>query len=313
MKLGSTASNDKRMELTEHLGELRGHIIKSIWYLILGAIATYQFFGPIYGFLYRPLAKEMNQLNRLRTDIERKELITQAPASLQPYLYKPPFAVHDPVTRVEFNRLVDVMTWERLHPIQTPMMSTIFHNFFEPFMVQVKISMITGFILVLPFVVWEFTKFILPALTPQERKPLRMLVPLSAFLMACGVTIAYVTMFYAMHWFLGYLDNFPQPAILMQDPGDYVVFMLKMMAAFGVAFQLPVVLMALAFMGLITSKGLIKQWRWGLVIAVLGGVFTPANDPMSWALMVFPLLALYFGSYFLVRYVERIKARSKPA
>jgi sec-independent protein translocase protein TatC len=313
MKLGNISPHDKRMELTEHLGELRGHIIKSIWYLILGAIIAYQFFGPIYGFLYRPLKKEMTLLNHERTLKEIKQQIEEAPEALRPYLLNPPLATHDPPTKAEFNHLVDVMEWERQHPLQTPMMSQVFHTFYDPFMVQLKVSMLLGFILVMPLIVWEFTKFILPALTPQERKPLRMLVPLSAFLLACGIVIAYITMFFAMHWFLGYLDNFPQPAILMQDPNDYVIFMLKMMAAFGVAFQLPVVLMGLAYTGLVTSKGLIKQWRYGLVISVLGGVFTPANDPMSWALMVFPLLALYFGSYFLVRHVERIKARSKPA
>jgi sec-independent protein translocase protein TatC len=301
------------MELTEHLGELRGHIIKSIWYLILGAIIAYQFFGPIYGFLYRPLAKEMKQLNELRTKREIAQQIEEAPEALRPYLVSLPYAAHDPPSKADFDHVIDVIKWERLHPLQNPMMSQVFNTFYEPFMVQLKVSMLLGFIIVMPLVVWEFTKFILPALTPQERKPLGMLVPLSAFLLTCGVVIAYVTMFFAMHWFLGYLDNFPQPAILMQNPGDYVIFMLKMMAAFGVAFQLPVLLMGLAYMGLVTSKGLIKQWRWGLVISVLGGVFTPANDPMSWALMVFPLLGLYFGSFFLVRYVERIKAKSKPA
>ena len=257
MKLGSISPHDKRMELTEHLGELRGHIIKSIWYLILGAIIAYQFFGPIYGFLYRPLKKELTQLNQERTAREIKQLISEAPEALRPYLLKPPYATHDPPTMMEFNHLVDALVWERQHPVQTPMMSQVFTNFYEAFMVQFKVSLILGFILVMPLVVWEFTKFILPALTPQERKPLRMLVPLSAFLLICGVVIAYITMFYAMHWFLGYLDNFPQPAILMQNASDYVIFMLKMMAAFGVAFQLPVVLMGLAYAGLVTSSGLI--------------------------------------------------------
>lgn len=311
--MGTIAPHDKRMELTEHLGELRGHLIKSIWYLILGAIIAYQFFGPIYGFMYRPLEKEMNRLNTLRMAAQVKHQADSAPDSVKKLILQIPHATHNPPTQEEFNKLADCVAFIREHPVATPLMSTIFRSFYEPFMVQLKISMVVGFIIVLPLVVWEFTKFILPALTPQERKPLRMLVPLSAFLLMCGVAIAYITMFFAMGWFLGYLDNFPQPAILMQDPNDYVLFLLKMMAAFGVAFQLPVVLMGLGFAGLVTSKGLIKQWRWGLVISVLGGVFTPANDPMSWALMVFPLLGLYFGSYFLVRYVERLKAKSKPA
>ncbi len=304
------APHDKRMELTEHLAELRTHLIKSIWYLILGAVIAYQFFGPLYGFLYRPLERELNQANAKRIKTAVALQASKAPASLQHDVLIIPHATHNPPTMEEFNRLADCIAWIREHPVATPLMSTIFTTFYAPFMVQLKISMVVGLIMVLPLVVWEFVMFVLPALTPQERKPLRMLVPLSAALLLFGVTIAYITMFYAMGWFLGYLDNFPQPAVLMQDPNDYVLFLLKMMAAFGIAFQLPVVLMALGYAGLVTSKGLIKQWRWGLVIAVLGGVFTPANDPMSWALMVFPLLGLYFGSYFLVRYVEKVKAKA---
>jgi Sec-independent protein secretion pathway component TatC len=128
------------------------------------------------------------------------------------------------------------------------------------------------------------------------------------FLMLAGALVAYITMFFAVGWFLGYLNNFPQPAILMQDPNDYILFLLKMMAAFAIAFQLPVVLMALAYAGLVTSKGLITQWKWGLVIACLGMVFTPANDPWSLALIAVALLILYFGSILLVKYIERTRA-----
>jgi sec-independent protein translocase protein TatC len=305
------SAHDKRMELTEHLAELRTHIIKSIWYIILGAIIAYQFFNPIYGFFYRPLKKELSRLNAIRIKAEVAAQAADAPEHLRPFILNIPHALHDPPTREEFNELADTVAYIRTHPVTTPLMSTIFRSFWEPFMVKLKISMVVGLIMVLPLVVWELTKFILPALTPGERKPLRLLVPLSAFLLLSGITVAYITMFFAMGWFLSYLDEFPQPAILMQDPNDYILFLLKMMAAFGIAFQLPVVLMGMAYAGLVTSAGLLKQWRWGIVIAFLGGVFTPANDPMSWALMVIPLLVLYFGSFFLVRYVENVRARAR--
>ncbi len=309
----SEHTNDKRMELTEHLGELRTHLIKSIWYLVLGAIAAYQFFGPIYGFLYRPLEKEMNALNAERVKAEIKLQVSKAPKKLQPDLLIIPHAFHNPPTQEEFNRLADAVSWIREHPVATPMMSTIFRGFYEPFMVQLKISMVIGLLMVLPFIMWEFAQFVLPALTPQEKKPLRLLVPLSMFLMLAGALVAYITMFFAVGWFLGYLNNFPQPAILMQDPNDYILFLLKMMAAFAIAFQLPVVLMALAYAGLVTSKGLITQWKWGLVIACLGMIFTPANDPWSLALIAVALLILYFGSILLVKYIERTRAKAKSA
>lgn len=300
-------NDDKRMELTEHLGELRTRLIRSIWYLVIGAVVAYQFFPFLYGLLYKPLEKEVAVLNHSRI---QKELHAQDKDG-DPFLLLP-VALTDPPTKDDYVRLEKALIWLREHPTLTPLTSVVFHNFYEPFTVRITISVLFGFILVLPLVVWELAQFIMPALTLQERKPLRVLVPLSSFLLISGVAVAYATMFYAMGWFLGYLDDFPQGAVLMQDPNDYVIFLVKMMAAFGIAFQLPVVLMAFAYTGLVTSKGLIKNWRWGVLIAFLGGVLTPANDPMSWILMVVPLLILYFGSVFLVKYVERLKAKARP-
>jgi len=301
--------HEKRMELTEHLSELRSRIIRSLWYLVIGAIIAYNCFQPLYGLLYRPLEKEITRLNKIQIQKQIDAQGKQA-GDLKAEVFVLPHATHDPPTKEEFNQLADAVDWIRRHPVATPLMSIVFKNFHEPFMVRLTIGVIAGFILVLPLVVWELVMFIAPALTPQEKKPLRLLVPLSIFLIICGIAVAYATMFYAMGWFLSYLDDFPQPAVLMQDPNDYVMFFIKMMAAFAIAFQLPVILMGGAFLGFVTSKGLTKHWRWGVIIAFLGGLLTPANDPMSWILMVVPLLILYFGSIGLVKWVEM--ARPKP-
>ena len=294
------ALHDKRMELTEHLGELRSRIMRSIMYAVVGAIIAYQFFPMLYGALYKPLSQEMNRQNTTRQNIVNPVLPLSHEAK-------------GPVpTKEEFDNLYRDYLNLRDNPPARPVMSIVFRGFQEAFLVRVSVSMIFGLVLITPLVLWELAMFITPALTPTERRPLRLLIPVSVFLMASGIAVAYTTMFYAMHWFLSYLDDFPQPAVLMQDPNDYILFFVKMMAVFGLAFQLPVVLMGGAFAGLITSKGLIKHWRWGFVIAALGGVFTPANDMFSIALMAGPLLLLYFGSILLVKIVEKMKAKNKP-
>ncbi len=297
--------DEKRMELMEHLAELRTRIMRSILYLILGAIIAYQFFTPIYNFLYRPLDLQMKRLNRHLPN-------RAAPSGVHiedDKLYIPP--AHNPPNTQDYENLRQAVLWISENPGGRVVWGNVFHGFHEAFLVRLKLSFLFGFILVTPFILWEISLFILPALTPQERKPLRMLVPLSIFQLIFGVTVAYLTMFFAMAWFLSYLGDFPKDAALMQDPNEYIVFLVKMMAAFGVAFQLPVVMMGGAYLGLITSKGLMKHWRWGVVIAVLGGVFTPSNDLISMALMSIPLLILYFGSILLVKLVERIKANEK--
>jgi sec-independent protein translocase protein TatC len=305
---------DKRMELTEHLAELRTRLMRSILYLLVGTIVAYQFFTPLYNFMYKPLEKEITRLNVIRSQKAAEERAHEANLGFDPLHGIP--APHNPVTADDLLIRDRIITWMYLHPPTINQLSgDVFHGFYEMFTVRLKLSMMFGLMLVTPLIVQELALFILPALTPLERKPLRLLMPLSIFLLICGVMVAYFTLFFAMRWFLSYLEDFPPGATLLQDPGDYIMFFVKMMAAFGIAFQLPVVLMTLGFFGLVTSKGLAQQWRWGVVIAALGGLFTPSNDIISMALMSIPLLLLYFGSIFLVKIVERIKAneKSKPA
>ncbi|HLI47804.1 MAG TPA: twin-arginine translocase subunit TatC [Chthonomonas sp.] len=300
--------DEKRMELTEHLAELRMRIIRSLFYVLVGAVLAYQVFTPIYNFLYQPLAKQIERLDKQRVvaNAASSNKIVFGPDGR---IYIPP--LHNPPTYQDIENLRELVIWGLQHPGQKPVIGDVFRNFHEMFLVRLKLSLLFGFILVIPFVLWEAAAFVLPALTPEERRPLRLMFPISVFLLLFGVVVAYVTMFYAMGWFLSYLSDFPPGATLMQDPNDYIVFMVKMMAAFGVAFQLPVVLMAGTYLGIVNSKSLIKQWRWGVLIAVVGGLLTPSNDIISWTLMVIPLLVLYFGSYFLVRLVEWIKIRDQ--
>ena len=152
--------------------------------------------------------------------------------------------------------------------------------------------------------------FVTPALTPTEKKPLRFLIPLSVSLLVFGIVIAYITLFFAIGWFTSFLDDFSQTTLL-QNPEEYVMFVFAMMASFGIAFQLPVVLMGGAYLNLITAKGLIKNWRWGIVIAALGALFVPSNDIPSMVLIAVPLLILYFGSIVLVKMVEMGREREK--
>ena len=305
-------TDDKRMELTEHLGELRTRIIRCIWYLVIGSVLAYQFFTPVYGLMYAPLHNEIDRMNKTRTLEEAKKQIDVDKPPFDPMNMPKP---HNPPTSEDLQARDQVIAWIYTHPATPPMTGEAFNGFHEMFMVRLQLSVILGFIFVTPLLIREIALFILPALTPQERRPMKYLVPVSIFCLLFGISVAYATLFFAMRWFLSYLGDFPHGATLLQDPGEYILFFVKMMAAFGFAFQLPVLLMAGAFVGMITSEGLIKHWRWGVVIAVLGGVFTPSNDVISMALMAIPLLLLYFGSILLVKMVERMKARDrfKPA
>lgn len=180
-------------------------------------------------------------------------------------------------------------------------------NVTQPFMVQMQISLVGGLILALPLVTLELWGFVAPGLTRQERKGLHLVVPLSLFFFLMGVASAYFILPSAFKWFVSFIKA---DEVLRQNPMQYVLFVVKMMLAFGLVFQLPVILMFLAWIGLVNTRLLKENWRTALVLtSVVGAVATPSQDAFSMMMMAVPLAGLYFASIWLVGIVERMKSR----
>jgi sec-independent protein translocase protein TatC len=177
----------------------------------------------------------------------------------------------------------------------------------EPFMVQMQISLVGGLILAIPFITMELWGFVAPGLTPEEKKGFHLVVPLSVMFFLLGLTCAYLILPSAFGWFASFIRP---DAGLQQSPVRYITFVVKMLLAFGLVFQLPVVLMFLAWVGIVTSDMLKKNWRAAIVAtSVIGAVATPSNDAFTMLMMAIPLAILYFASIWLVALVERIRAR----
>ena len=303
---------DKRMELTEHLSELRSRLMRCMLYLLAGSVIGYIYFKPIYSFLEKPLITEITRLNKVR-NIAAMQGNQAHPAQKGVIdLLPAPIAVGEKITPQDFNRLIEAIKYLETKPASNMQVGQVFAGFTEPFLVQLKLAIVVGFILVTPLVIWEAAMFVTPALTPHEKRPLKFLMPLSILLLIFGMTVAYFTLFFAIGWFMSFLDSFPDTTVL-QNPEQYVMFFFKMMAAFGITFQLPVVLMGGAYLNLITSKSLIKNWKWGLMLGPIGALIIPSNDIPSMVMIAIPLWVLYFGSILLVKMVEWSKARRKPA
>ncbi|MEP6754313.1 MAG: twin-arginine translocase subunit TatC [Chthonomonadales bacterium] len=248
-KRDRTPDEEKRMELTEHLGELRNRIIRIGMYIAIGATVCYYKFQLLYGFLFAPMKKAMNG------------------------------------TKLEWR--------------------IVFTNFTEAFFVVLQVSFFAGLILVLPLIIGELYGFISPALTKEEKKPLRFVVPMSVVLFGLGVALAYWTATFAIIWFVDYVRLFPNGA-LYQDPKLYVMFMLKMMGIFGLVFQLPVLLSFLAWVGILTAATMKRTWRHAvLIISVVGLIITPSNDMFTMLMMIIPVIVLYLGSIVLVGFIEK--------
>ncbi|HEU4753178.1 MAG TPA: twin-arginine translocase subunit TatC [Armatimonadota bacterium] len=192
---------------------------------------------------------------------------------------------------------------------QHPSWKPVFHTITEGFMVQLQVSLVSGLIIAVPLITTEIWGFVAPGLTSTERRVFYLVVPLSLLFFALGIVIGYLVMYPTVQWFGSFI---PDDAQLLQSPLTYIVFMVKMVLAFGLCFQLPMVLMFLGYIGMVTSRVLVQQWRAAVVACcVLGAVATPSQDPLSMALMSVPLVLLYIVSIFLVRFVESVRDRQQ--
>ncbi len=175
-------------------------------------------------------------------------------------------------------------------------------GFPEAFMIRMQICMVAGLIIMSPLVIWQIWAFVSPGLTPNEKRPLKWIAPLSVVLFVSGVTVCYFIMPAAFKWFASYV---PKGAELRPSVQASVLFTVKMLFAFGVVFQLPVVLMLLAMVGIVDSQMLKGNWRTAMVaVSIVAAVATPSNDAFSMLCMAIPVAGLYLFSILLVWLVE---------
>lgn len=178
----------------------------------------------------------------------------------------------------------------------------------EPFWVYTKLAIIGALIISSPVVLWELWKFVAPGLYRKER---RMVMGITGATAACfmgGAIFGYAVLCTpALAYMFSFAEKFNdfqiQPTITMDE---LVGFMLAMLLGTGVAFELPVVLAVLGWIGLVSAKKLWKFDKYALILsAVVGGVLTPSPDVLSQLLMAGPLFALYNFSILVVWLIER--------
>ena len=163
----------------------------------------------------------------------------------------------------------------------------------EPFMIWMKAGLITGLVLALPVVMYFLWCFVAEGLYPHEKKYVHIFLPISILLFIAGVTLAF---FFVFEPVLGFLFSFnrqmgiaPQMRI-----NDWLSFVMFLPLGFGVAFQLPLVMLFMNRINLFSVEDYLDKWRIAVMcIFVLSMILTPA-DPISMLLLAIPLTLLYF-------------------
>lgn len=169
-----------------------------------------------------------------------------------------------------------------------------------------RVSLLSGVALALPYILFEIFLFINPGLKPAERKIVLAVIPVATLLFAAGVAFAYFVMLpNALPFLTGFLGISTQ-----LRPASYIRFVTGVMFWIGVTFEFPLLIYVLATLGIVNAGMLWRSWRYALVgIAVLAAAITPTVDPVNMGLVMAPMIVLYFLSTGLAAVAQRQRLR----
>ena len=184
----------------------------------------------------------------------------------------------------------------------------IFTALTEAFFTYLKVAFFGGAFISFPIIAHQIWLFIAPGMYRSEKRALAPFLIASPVMFLAGAALAYYFVFPAAFKFF---VSFETPAVAGGVPiqleakvGEYLDLVMKLIFAFGIAFQMPVALSLMAKVGIVSSKGLRKARRYAIVgIFVAAAILTPP-DPMSQIGLAIPLMALYELSIFAAKLVE---------
>jgi sec-independent protein translocase protein TatC len=178
----------------------------------------------------------------------------------------------------------------------------------EPFTTAVKVSLIAAIAVVLPVLLWQLWAFLAPAVDEKIQRALVVFVVFSTALFAAGVAFTY---FVVMPKAITFLTEFDEELYDVQIRASYYLsFVAVLLLAAGIAFQMPIFILALVRIGVVTSGSLRRNRRYALVGLVAFAILLPTVDPVSLALELIPLLVLFELSIWLSVLMERRWERS---
>lgn len=326
-----------KMTFGEHLDELRLTLVKTILALVVGFIVAMFFARDVVQYVQKPLKDalkdyysklaahdyrhklieenkdgETEGVDAAAKQLEEQHLVPEEyflsrqewlailksidPKAVEKSATQPPEAILGPGDKIK------VRLYHRVE--DDPRVRVIGLRVEEPFVVYMKAAVVLGAVFASPFVFYFIWQFVAAGLYPHEQRYVHIFLPFSLGLFLAGAALAFFGVFqFVLRFFFGFsgwMGIDLEPRIT-----DWLSFVLILPLGFGIAFQLPLVMLFLERIGVFTVASYLASWRISvLVIAFLAMLFTP-SDPYSMLLMMMPLIGLYFFGILLCRWMPR--------
>lgn len=270
------STDEARMTFTEHLAELRTRIIRSMISIVVAFIFCYALSNQIFMLIAWPLAP-LHEAG-IVTPVQPPE---PGATSAETPAHQTPKA-----------------QWTVLNPL-------------EPIMVKIKLAAYASVLIALPFIMYQLCAFIFPGLKPNERRMVQFLLFGCAGFALLGVVVAY---FGVLPLLLPYLMQWVPEGVQFQfRMSETITQILLGLFGFAVAFQFPMVSLALVYLGLLTPETLKRFRRLAIVVLAIAAALLTPPDPISMMIMLIPMIILYEISIWISYSVYRRRQRDKNA
>lgn len=189
--------------------------------------------------------------------------------------------------------------------------SLIFTGLPEAFFTYLKVSFLAGLILASPYLIYHFWMFVAPGLYRKERKMMAPIILLSAFFFIGGALFGYFIVFpWGFKFFLGFASDKIKALPSMKE---YLAFSAKLLLAFGLVFELPMVLTFMARLGIVSVAFLKKNRKYALLLFFAGAAMLTPPDVVTQIMMALPLMVLYEISIIGAKVFGKKKPEPVPA
>jgi sec-independent protein translocase protein TatC len=282
-----------KMSFGQHLEELRVALWKCIIALLLGSLVGFAIGKQVVVFIQTPLQAG---LEAFRIDQARDW------SGKEPVIVEDRTFIPIEVFEKQEEAMRKRMLWMPLD--QDPRTQPIGTGVQDAFMVYVKAALLVGAVVASPAIFFFIWSFVASGLYAHERKYVYIFMPFSLGLFLLGASVAF---FFAVKLVVVFLFGFYRWLEIAPTPriNEWLSFVLLLPIGFGIAFQLPLVMLFLERIGVFTRAVYLSAWRIAiLVICVLSMLLTPA-DPWSMILLAVPLTVLYFGGIGLCTFLPR--------
>ena len=278
------------MPFLDHLEELRWRILKALAAVLAGTCLCFLFVEPLLGLLVQPYEEAVLSLKEQGSPGVVEAIRGWLTELRGVEVEEPPIetATEPAVPYGSQLQSLRVMTW---------------------FFVYLQVSLLGGFLLALPVVFYQFWRFVAPGLLDTERRLFVPLMTMSVGCFAAGAAVAHsIVLPIGLRFFLS-LE--PKDMTSQWAVDEYIGFVLRLLFGFGLVFEMPVVSLFLARLGLITADTLRRVRRYAVVgVFLVAAVFTPP-DPLSQLMMALPLMVLYEISIWVAHLAGR-RAEDPP-